>query len=155
MIGAHKPMIGAWIAKRRSPVGYEAMNRHDLEAFLKNWVEEATFVYPGEVAASGTYSGKAAIRAWFQRFFEQFPIIRFTVKHVAVADLFDMVGNNVIATHWEVDVTNRDGFEGHNSGVSVVSLRRGKVVHAHDFIFDTGEVFQAAWGEGPSSGARK
>ena len=141
-------MIGAWVAKRRSPAVYEVMNRHALEAVLENWAEGATFVYPGDVAASGTYSGKEAIRVWFQRFFEQFPTIRFTVKHVAVADLFDMAGNNVVATHWEVYVTNRDGFDGHNSGMTVVSLRRGKAVHAQDFIFDTGEVFRTAWGEG-------
>ena len=141
-------MIGAWIAKRRLPAAYEALNRHDLEALLETWAEEATFVYPGDVDASGTYHGKAAIRAWFQRFFEQFPTVRFTVKHGAVADLFDVVGNNVIAMYWEVELTNRDGLDAHNSGVSVISLRRDKAIHAQDFIFDTGEIFRTAWGEG-------
>ena len=91
---------------------------------------------------------KKAIRDWFQRQFEQFPIIRFTVKHITVTNLFDMIGSNVTAAHWEVDGINRDGLAAHNSGVTLFTIRRGKVVHAQDFIFDTGDNFRAAWGEG-------
>jgi uncharacterized protein (TIGR02246 family) len=141
-------MIGALIVKRKVPAAFDAMNRHDLEAFLKNYSDDAAFVYPGDIGPSGTYTGKEAIRALFQRFFEQFPTIRFTVKHVAVTNLFDMTGSNVTAAHWEVDVTNRDGLAAHNSGVTVITSRRGQAVHVQDFIFDTGEKFRAAWGEG-------
>ncbi len=141
-------MIGALMAKRRAPTVYEALNRRDLEAFLEYWANDGTFVFPGDIDASGTHSGKEAVRAWFQGFLEQFSTIRFTIKHVAVADPFDMVGNNVVAMRWEVELTNREGFDSHNSGVSVISLRRGKVVHVQDFLFDTGEKFHTAWGQG-------
>lgn len=52
-------MIGALIARRNVPKVYEALNRHDLGAFLRNFAEEAVFVYPGDVSLSGTYTGKA------------------------------------------------------------------------------------------------
>ena len=66
---------------------------------------------------------------------------------VAVANVFDMRGNNVIAIHWEVDATNRDGVSVRNNGVSLVTSRKGKVVRAKEFIFDTGDEFRTIWGE--------
>lgn len=141
-------MIGALVAKRNVLAGFDAFSRHDLEALLRNFSANAVFVYPGDISPSGTYTGKETIRAWFQRHFEQFPTIRFTVKHVAVTNLFDMIGSNVTAAHWEVDVINRDGLAGHNSGVTLFTIKQGKIVHLQDFIFNTGEKFRAAWGEG-------
>lgn len=140
-------MIGAWLAQRKTPQIYQAFNRHDLEAVLANFAEDVTFVFPGDVKASGVHAGKEAVRRWFERFFEQFPTLRFTVRRVTVANLFDLVGNNVIATRWDVQVVNRDGRQGQNSGVTVTALRGGKAVHIQDFIFDTGPAFRAAWGE--------
>jgi ketosteroid isomerase-like protein len=49
-------MIGAWIAKQKAPASLEALNRRDLDAWLKDWAEDATFIYPGDVRASGTYT---------------------------------------------------------------------------------------------------
>lgn len=141
-------MYGALMAKRNVRAGFDAFSRHDLETLLRNFSHDAVFVYPGDIRASGTYTGKKAIRDWFQRQFEQFPTIRFTVKHVAVTNLFDMIGSNVTAAHWEVEGINRDGLAAHNSGVTLFTIRHGKVVHAQDFIFDTGDNFRSAWGEG-------
>mgnify|MGYP001048101461 CR=1 FL=1 len=141
-------MIGAWLAQRKTPEIYQAFNRHDLKAVLANFADDVTFVFPGDVRASGVHSGKEAVARWFEQFFEQFPTLKFTVRRVAVANLFDMTGDNVVATRWDVEVVNRDGRQGHNSGVTVTTLRRGKAVHIQDFIFDTGPNFRAAWGEG-------
>jgi ketosteroid isomerase-like protein len=80
--------------------------------------------------------------------FEQFPTIQFKVKHVAVSNLFDLTGNNVVTVNWEVHVVNRDGVEAYNRGVAVISIKKGKLVHLQEYIFDTGAQFCAAWGEG-------
>ncbi len=141
-------MIGAWLAQRKTPDIYAAFNRHDLKAVLANFADDVTFVFPGDVRASGVHVGKEAVARWFEGFFTQFPTLRFTVRQVTVASLFDLVGNNVVATRWDVEVVNRDGRQGQNSGVTVTTLRRGKAVHIQDFIFDTGPAFRAAWGEG-------
>jgi uncharacterized protein (TIGR02246 family) len=140
-------MIGTLIAKRKIPDAFKALNRHDLEEFMDGWAEDATFVYPGDISPSGTWKGKDDIRGWFQRFFEQYPSIHFSINHVAVEKLFDFVGNNTMAVHWDITIENKDGYQAQNSGVTVVRFHGGKVVHAHDFLFNTGQIFRAAWGE--------
>ena len=140
-------MIGALLIKRMVPAAFEATNRHDIEAVLENYSEDIILVYPGDVSVSGTYHGKDEVRAFLHRWFEQFPSVCFTVKSVAVSNLFDMIGNNVIAIEWEVDVVNRDGLEFHNSGVTIATVRKGKAVHSQDYFSDTGEKLRAVWGE--------
>ena len=139
-------MIGAILAKRGVTAGYDAMNRHDLQAVMADWHDDAVFAYPGDIPASGTYKGKSVIEAWFDRYFEQFPEVRFEVLDVCVRDLFDLVGNNVIIGHWNVQLTNREGQTGSWSGVSIFTLQRGKVVGLKDIIFDVGDAFRRIWG---------
>lgn len=139
-------MIGALIAKRNIAAAFDALNRHDLEAFLKDWRDDAIFIYPGDIAVSGTHSGKDAIRTWFQNMIDQYPTIAFTLKHIAVNNLFDLIGNNVIIVEWDIKVTNKDGYSAENSGITVVTTQSGKGVHVKDYIFNTGEVWRKAWG---------
>ena len=121
-------MLGAWLAQRKTPEIYQAFNRHDLKAVLANFADDVTFVFPGDVRASSVHSGKEAVARWFEQFFEQFPTLKFTVRRVAVANLFDMTGDNVVVTRWDVEVVNRDGRQGQNSDVTVTTLRRGGAV---------------------------
>ena len=139
-------MIGALIARRNISAAFTALNRHDLDAFLKDWRDEATFIYPGDIAVSGTHTGKDAIRAWFQNMIDQFPTIDFTVKRVAVTNLFDLIGHNVVIAEWDLKVTNKDGFTAENGGITVVKIKWGKAFHVKDYIFNTGEVWRKAWG---------
>jgi ketosteroid isomerase-like protein len=143
-------MIGALLARRRVPAWFDAMSRHDLDALLKDYADDATLVYPGDVnGVSGTFTGKATLRAWYQRYFDQFPVIRNTLKNIAVSNIFDFMGNNVIAVQWETEVVNRDGLQVKNSGVSIVTARRGKAIHIRVYMSVTGDKFRAAWGVGP------
>jgi hypothetical protein len=139
-------MMGAVRAKRGITAGYDAMNQRDLQAIMADWDDDAVFIYPGDVPTSGTYKGKSVIEAWFGRYFEQFPEVRFEVLDVCVRDIFDLVGNNVIIGHWNVEVTSRQGHTGTWSGVSIFTLQRGKVVALKDIIFDVGDEFRRVWG---------
>jgi ketosteroid isomerase-like protein len=121
-------MIGALIARRAIAGSFEALNRHDLARFMSAWREDGTFVYPGEIPASGTFKGISAVEGWFRNFFDQFP------------------GTNVVAVHWNLQLRNRSGRAGQNSGVTVISINGGKVVMVRDFIFDLGENFKLNWG---------
>lgn len=138
-------MIGAYLAKRALADAFGALNRHDLPTFMAAWQKEGTFVYPGEIPESGVFEGKAAVESWFRRFFEQFPKIEFDLQNVCVRNLADLVGNNVAAVHWKIRLTNREGREGENRGVTVVTIRHGKVTRAEDFIFDLGDNFHRNW----------
>ncbi len=139
-------MIGALITKRKVAAAFDALNRHDLDVFLKGWRDDATFIYPGNIPASGAYTGKDAIRAWFQNLLDQYPTIEFTVKRVAVSNPFDLTGNTVAMAEWDIKETNRDGFSAENSGVTVITLRWGKAVRIKDYLFDTGEEWRKSWG---------
>jgi ketosteroid isomerase-like protein len=138
-------MIGAILAKKAVTGAFDALNRRDLPAFMLSWRDDGTFVYPGEISESGTFQGKSAVEGWFRHFLEQFPGIRFDLQAVCVRNLFDLLGTNVVAVHWKIYLTNREGRVGENSGVTVVNIDRGKVFLVKDFIFDLGENFRRNW----------
>lgn len=138
-------MIGAIVAKKAIANAFEAMNRHNLSEFLSGWRDDGVFIYPGEIPASGTFQGKSAVEGWFRNFFEQFPKIQFDVQDICVRNIFALTGNNVIAVHWNIQLTNRDGREGQNNGVTVITIKGGKVSLVKDFIFDLGENFKLNW----------
>jgi len=139
-------MIGAIVAKKALADAFEALNRHDLSRFMSAWRNDGVFIYPGEIPDSGTFRGKDAVEGWFKRFFDQFPNIQFDVKDICVRNIFDLAGSNVVAVHWDLQLTNRQGRVGQNSGVTVVTIKGGKVVFVKDFIFDLGENFKLNWG---------
>ena len=138
-------MIGALVAKKALADSFNALNRHDLPKFMAAWRDDGVFIYPGEIPESGTFQGKSAVEGWFRRFFDQFPTIQFDVQDICVRNIFDLAGNNVVVVHWNIQLTNRDGRVGQNSGVTVVSIKRGKVFLVKDFIFDLGDNFRRNW----------
>jgi ketosteroid isomerase-like protein len=139
-------MIGALVARKAIANSFEAMNRHDLTKFMSVWRDDGMFTYPGEIPASGSFRGKSAVEGWFRNFFSQFPKIHFDIQDICVQNIFALTGTNVVAVHWNIQLTNRNGREGQNSGVTVISIKRGKVVAIKDFIFDLGENFKRNWG---------
>lgn len=141
-------MVGTIIAKKNVRAAFDAMNRHDLETFLATWDANGVFVYPGDIHASGRFEGKSAVEGWFQGFFNQFPSIRFEIHDMCAGNSFDFTGNNVIAVCWDLFLTNKEGREGRNSGVTVITIKGGKVALAQDFIFDLGENFRMNWSAG-------
>ena len=126
--------------------GFDALNRHDLPKFMAAWAEDATFTYPGNVSMSGETKGKKAIEAWFTKMMEQFPNINFTVKEVFVSNIFALGATNNIAVEWDVALTNREGKEFQNSGVTTIRIKGGKAVAIRDYISNT-DIGKEAWGE--------
>jgi ketosteroid isomerase-like protein len=138
-------MIGALVARKAIAGAFEAMNRHDLPEFMSAWRDDGVFIYPGEIPASGTFRGKSAVEGWFRNFFDQFPRIHFDVQDICVRNIFALTGTNVVAVHWNIYLTNREGRVGENSGVTVITIKGGKVSLVQDFIFDVGENFKLNW----------
>ena len=139
-------MIGAIIARKAIAGAFEALNRHDLAKFMSAWHEDGVFIYPGEIPQSGSFKGKSAVEGWFRNFFDQFPGIQFDIQDICVRNIFAFTGTNVVAVHWNIQLTNRAGRVGQNSGVTVISIKGGKVLLVKDFIFDLGENFKLNWG---------
>ena len=139
-------MIGTIIAKSKIRSGFSSLNNHDIDRFIADWREDATFIYPGNMSVSGEIKGKKAIKEWFTKFMEQFPQVQFTLKHICVQNIFDMTGTNHVAVEWDVNLKNRDGLEIQNSGVTTINLRMGKAVLIRDYMFDM-EKAKEGWGE--------
>jgi len=139
-------MIGAFIAKMKIRSAFEALNQRDFPAFSAAWRDDCVFIYPGDIEVSGKFEGRAAIEKWFKNFLAQFPKINFTVKNICVDNVLDFVGTNVVAAHWDIDLTNRDGKIFQNSGITVIEIKFGKALYVKDFLFDTGATWKAGWG---------
>jgi ketosteroid isomerase-like protein len=139
-------MVGAFIAKRKVRAAFSSFNDRDIPTFLESWDENATFVYPGDLSVSGSAKGRSAIEAWFTYLIDVGPSVHFTLKSIAVENVFDVLGSNVLCAEWENAVTNREGKKMVIHGVSVIRLRRGKITHVRDYIFDT-EKLPLAWCE--------
>jgi ketosteroid isomerase-like protein len=139
-------MIGAIIARKAAANAFRALSQHDLEGFMSAWRDDGVLLYPGEMYASGTFTGKSAVEEWCRKFFAQYPKIQFDVQQICVKNIFAFTGTNVLAVHWNIYLTNRTGRVGQNSGVSVISLKEGKVIQVKDFVFDLGENFKLNWG---------
>jgi len=139
-------MIGAIISKKVVKSAFDSINRRDISAFLAKWSEDATFIYPGNLSVSGKIKGKKAIERWFQRFMEQFPNVKFTLKNVYVQNIFALGSTNVLAAEWDITGTNREGKAFRNSGVTIINVKKGKAILVRDYIFDL-EMLKEAWGE--------
>jgi ketosteroid isomerase-like protein len=138
-------MIGAIIARRAIKDAFEALDRHDLSKFMSGWSDDGVFVYPGDIAESGSFEGKSAVESWFRNFFDQFPKVHFDIQDICVRNIFALSGTNVVSVHWSVQITNRNGRDGQSSGVTVINVVGGKVSRVKDFIFDLGENFRLNW----------
>ena len=137
-------MIGAVMAKKMARSAFDTINRHDLAKSMTGWAEDGTWVFPGNTPISGETKGKKAIEAAFAKWMERFPKINFTVKEVFVSNIFALGATNNIAVEWDIVETDREGKEFHNSGVTTVKVKGGKVVALTDYIFDA-ECLEEAW----------
>jgi ketosteroid isomerase-like protein len=139
-------MIGTIIARKAVAKAFKALSNHDLKGFMSAWRDDGVLTYPGEIWASGTFNGKPAVEEWCRKFFDQFPEIFFDVQQITADKIFAMTGTNVFIVHWNIYLTNKTGRKGENSGVSVITLKAGKVIKVKDIVFDLGENFRLNWG---------
>ncbi len=77
---------------------------------------------------------------------EQFPKANFTLKNVSVQNIFALSGTNVVAAEWDVALTNREGGDFLENGVTVVDIKKGRIVLISVYKLDT-DVMRRAWGE--------
>jgi len=139
-------MIGTIIARSKIRSAFKALNNHDINTFIADWRDDAVFIYPGDMSVSGEIKGKKAIQEWFKKYMEQYPQLKFTIKHICFSNIFDMTGTNHAAVEWDVSVKNRDGKEIQNSGVTTIQLKLAKAILIRDYYFDVDKL-KEGWGE--------
>ncbi len=129
-------MIGAILLKRAANDGFAEVNRHDLEALLERYHEDAVFEFPVDSVMSGRHVGLEEIRGFYEQWFEFMPTIRFTVQHTAVEDIFALTATNNGYVEWEVDQSDREGKQYHATGITKLQIDGGKIRHVKDYVFD-------------------
>ena len=137
-------MIGALLVKMKGRAGGAYLNSREIDKFLKDWRDDAVFVYPGSTPVSGVHRGKKRIRQWWMTFYEQFPTSHFTTNGVYVKNIMSFLPSNKMAIEWEVQVTNKDGEDFNNKGVSLVTIQGGRIARFEDFISDQ-TTLERAW----------
>jgi ketosteroid isomerase-like protein len=129
-------MIGAILMQRQARKQFALLNARDLDGFMQAMADDVVFDFPGQTTTSGHHVGKVAVRAFFDSMLVAHPEVRFTLRHVAVEDIFSMSGTNTVLIEWDLDYTDVTGRWFHNSGVTSGSAKGGKVVRLRDFVFD-------------------
>lgn len=141
-------MIGTILAKKAVTSAFNSLNNGNVEEFMKAWGENVVFIYPGRVRAGGKYKGKHEVKKWFEEFTRQFPRIKFTITHMGADNIFDLLGNNTIFAGFELELTNKDGFTITNSGISMITIERGKVTRVEDLLRTIdGDEYRKGWGD--------
>jgi ketosteroid isomerase-like protein len=139
-------MIGVLIAKALARRSYDAINRGDVAGFMANWSDDAKLTYPGNLTVSGTKTGRVEIEAWFQHFKEAIPTRTFHIISISVSNIFDFLGNNVIAVQWDNRPINRKGEEFFIQGATISTARWGKITDSITYVFDYHQL-PRLWGE--------
>jgi ketosteroid isomerase-like protein len=135
-------MLGALIAQRKVRKGFASIAKGDMDTFISVFSDDAVVIYP----TKGTFTGKEAILGFFLHFVQTFPKIEPVVHNIGVENIFDLVGTNVIFTHFVVSTTNRNGVTFKHEGMQLFKAKRGKLTSLHYFFFDT-EALRHAWKE--------
>jgi len=129
-------MLGAVLAKREIAKGFAAISRHDLDTVVGMFHEDGVFEFPGHTVLGGRFQGKEEIRAWFRRWFDRMPEIRFTLRHVSVDRIFAFGATNAVHAEWDLDETDQEGRTYHLTGVTAFEVQGGKARRVKDYIFE-------------------
>jgi ketosteroid isomerase-like protein len=65
---------------------------------------------------------------------------------ISVENIFDLVGNNVVSVQWDNRPVNQAGEEFYVRGITVSTLRWGKVPEATTYVLDY-QYLPRLWGE--------
>jgi ketosteroid isomerase-like protein len=124
----------SWIVKQALRRLEKQLSGGEVDKLMAAYADDAVMVFPGDHSWGGEYRGKAAIRAWVERFVAAKPT--FTIGDAAVAGppwnmrIFFTFTDRIVAP---------DGFEYRNAGMEYVRMRFGKIVE-HRVHLDTQKV---------------
>jgi len=139
-------MIGAIILKLALRGAMDDLNKRQKEKIIASFADDAVITYPGRMSVSGVRKGKAAIKEFFDKYFDQFPEEHCVAKETYIKNILALGLSNTIAIRFQKRITNKAGQTFENSGISVLKIRWGKVVEMQDFYFDV-ETLAKMYGE--------
>ncbi|HMN28655.1 MAG TPA: nuclear transport factor 2 family protein [Caldilineaceae bacterium] len=105
----------------------DAFNRHDVDAVMAAMTEDCVFENTSPSPDGEQYSGQAAVRAFWERFFSSSPHATFETE-----DIFAGGERGVVC--WLYRWVEQDGTRGHVRGVDVFRVRDGKVAEKFAYV---------------------
>lgn len=130
---------------------FEAVGRKDLAAVMKGWADDGVLEFPGHSSLSGRYEGRPAIEGFFRRWFERMASIRVTVHRVGFSTPALSYGGTMFV-EFVTDQVTTEGRAFHTEVLGVYRLRRGRLTHYREYLFDPSEA-EAIWGPATSATA--
>lgn len=137
-------MIGALLAKRAVRRGFKLVERRKLDKLMAMYHDFAVFEFPTDTLMGGRFESREEIRAWYERWFERMPEIRFDIRHVLVEDITAVRLDNVVHVEWELTETDTDGAVHRLTGVSALEVEQGRCRRMKEYVFDQDEI-TAIW----------
>jgi ketosteroid isomerase-like protein len=104
----------------------DAFNRHDVDAVMAAMTDDCVFDSTRPPPDGERHVGQAAVRAFWQAFFERSPHARFETEEMFAA------GDRCVVL-W-IYRWRRDGREGHVRGVDIFRVRDGKVAEKLSYV---------------------
>ena len=104
----------------------EAFNRHDVNAIMSWMTEDCVFENTRPTPDGTRITGQAAVRAFWEAFFERSPHARFETEELITA------GDRCVV-RWTYSWA-RDGIPGHVRGVDLFRVRDGKVAEKLSYV---------------------
>ena len=129
-------MIGAVILKLALRGAMDDLNNRRKDKIIANYAEDAVIIYPGKMSVSGTRKGKAAVKEFFDKYFDQFVEEHCVARETYIKNTFALGLTNTMAIRFHTRRTNKAGKTPENTGITALRIRGGKVVELQDFCFD-------------------
>ncbi|NHC15753.1 nuclear transport factor 2 family protein [Motilibacter deserti] len=116
------------IVRRRLRSSFDAINRGDYAAIVRQFGHGAEHWFSGSHTLSGRRTSALDIQAWYDRLAAVFPDLHFDITKLVVGG---WPWDTVAMIEWVDFVSDESGRRYSNQGVHVIRLRWGKVVELH------------------------
>jgi ketosteroid isomerase-like protein len=104
----------------------EAFNKHDVNAVMEAMTDDCVFENTSPFPDGTRLEGQAAVRAYWEKFFQGSPTARFDTEDIYAA-------GNRCTVRW-VYTKTKDGKPWHIRGVDVFRVRDGKVAEKLSYV---------------------
>lgn len=139
-------MIGSLLLKLTWKHRVEkAFAQRDIDTLVDAWSPDGVLEFGGTSSMAGRFVGRPEIRGWMSRWFARVADLDVSIGRVALTRPWAWGLTNTLMYEEHIEETSHDGVSISADVVSVITLRRGRITLARDYLFDeTPEL--AMWG---------
>lgn len=121
-------MIYDQIVRQTLTTAFDGLSHGNNHAVTDKFTPDVEHYFIGEHALSGKRKTYASAQRWYDRLYQLFPDIQFTIHKI---DVQGPPWATLATVQWSETNTGTDGVRTHNEGVNVIEIRWGKVRRVH------------------------